>query len=302
MNRSIVCGVDGTQAARWAARVAGDLARDLDRTLVLVHVAEEAPTFPYGDSRLRELRRRGVVDRATPMLERTAAEVPDVTTEISVVFGDPAEALMMAALEADAGLLVVGSRGRGPIASMVMGSVSARLASTAPCPVVVVPSPEAADRWLARPLSSRVVSGVDGSLSSVRALAAATELAERLDLVLSPVHVDAGDAAPVDGLDVSTVSPGKPDDVLREYAVDADASLLVVGSRGRTAWGAPLGSVSFALAADSPVPVMIVPPTAATGAAGDFPDASRLRERRRTRRPRPTAAGADARRSAEPAG
>jgi nucleotide-binding universal stress UspA family protein len=132
MNRSIVCGVDGTQVSRWAARVAGEFARELDRALVLVHVAEDPPTFPYGDTRQRELRRREVIEAATPVLERTAAVVPDVNTETRVVFGDPADALMAAAFDTEAELLIVGSRGRGPIASMMLGSVSGRLASAAP--------------------------------------------------------------------------------------------------------------------------------------------------------------------------
>src|SRR6185312_10853093 len=118
MNGSIVCGVDGTRASRWAARVAGEFARELDRTLVLVHVTEDRPTFPYGDTRLRELSRRAAIEDATPMLERAAAAVPDISVEIKVVFGDPADALMAAALDANSELLVVGSRGRGPVAGM----------------------------------------------------------------------------------------------------------------------------------------------------------------------------------------
>jgi nucleotide-binding universal stress UspA family protein len=269
MNRSIVCGVDGTQASRWAARVAGEFARELDRTLVLVHVAADRPTFPYGDTRLRELSRREAIEASTPMLERTAAAVPDVHTEIRVVFGDTAGALRAAAADADAELLIVGSRGRGPVASMVLGSVSAQLAGDAPCPVVVVPSPEAADQWLARPSNGRVICGVDDSVGSLRALRVAADLAERIELELECVHVDAAAAreeaqpgGPGAALVPLTVLEGEPAAVLREHAADADTSMLVVGSRGRTSWRAPLASVSRALAADAPVPVMIVPPTA----------------------------------------
>ena len=268
MKQAILCGVDGTLTSRWAARVAGEFARELDRTLVLVHVADDPPAFPYGDTRLREHRRREAIEAATPMLERTAALVPDVMTETRVVFGDPANGLMAAALDTNAELVVVGSRGRGPIASMLLGSVSARLASAAPCPVLVVPSPDAADRWLARPSSSRLICGVDDSVGSVRALRVAAELAERLDLELALVHVDAHASseeapagAPRGGLAALTVFKGEPVAVLREQTADADASLLVVGSRGRTSWRAPLGSVSRALAAHASVPVMVVPPT-----------------------------------------
>lgn len=271
MSRSIVCGVDGTQESRWAARVAGDFARELDRTLVLVHVAENPPTFPYGDARLRELQRRDAAEAATPMLERTGAHVRDVECEIKVVFGDAVEALIAVASEQDAELLVVGSRGRGPLASVVLGSVSARLAAVAPCPVVVVPSPHAADRWLARPANSRLVCGVDDSVGSVRALRHAAVLADRLGLRLSSVHVDADgpwEDAPLGPPRSSppsvTVFAGDPVEMLREQGADPDTSLLVVGSRGRTSWRAPLGSVSRQLAASAAVPVLVVPPTATT--------------------------------------
>jgi nucleotide-binding universal stress UspA family protein len=271
MSQSIVCGVDGTQESRWAARVAGDFARELDRTLVLVHVAENPPTFPYGDARLRELQRRDAVEAATPMLERTSAYVPDVEREIKVVFGDAAEALIAVASEQCAELLVVGSRGRGPLASVVLGSVSARLAAVAPCPVVVVPSPHAADRWLARPANSRLVCGVDDSVGSVRAVRHAAVLAHRLDLRPSSVHVDADStwedaplAPPRGSLASPTVFAGDPVEILREQGTEPDTSLLVVGSRGGTSWRAPLGSVSRQLAASAAVPVLVVPPTAST--------------------------------------
>ena len=181
MHGSIVCGVDGTRASRWAARVAGEFARELDRTLVLVHVAEDRPTFPYGDSRLRELARREAIESSTPMLERAALAVPDVSTETRVVFGDPADALLAAAFDAQAELLIVGSRGRGPIASVMFGSVSARLASAAPCPVVVVPSPDVADQWLAARRSA-----ASSAVSMVRGLAPRTACRRRFRTAARP--------------------------------------------------------------------------------------------------------------------
>ena len=55
-----------------------------------------------------------------------------------VLVGRPATVLVAHARETGADLLVMGSRGRGPIASMVLGSVSAEVATDAPCPVLVV--------------------------------------------------------------------------------------------------------------------------------------------------------------------
>lgn len=57
------------------------------------------------------------------------------TLELS---GNAAQALMKAAGEAGADFLVVGSRGRGAAASLLLGSVSATLAREAPCDVVIV--------------------------------------------------------------------------------------------------------------------------------------------------------------------
>ncbi|WP_202610927.1 universal stress protein [Herbidospora solisilvae] len=61
---------------------------------------------------------------------------PDVRVRTEVVEGSPVDVLRHAA--AQAGLLVVGSRGRGVLAGMVLGSVSQALLHVAPCPLVVV--------------------------------------------------------------------------------------------------------------------------------------------------------------------
>lgn len=61
---------------------------------------------------------------------------------VDAVSGSPAEELLIAAKEAD--LLVVGSRGAGGFARLVMGSISSQVAQHAHCPVVVIP---AGDQW-----------------------------------------------------------------------------------------------------------------------------------------------------------
>jgi nucleotide-binding universal stress UspA family protein len=55
------------------------------------------------------------------------------------VTGSPAEVLVEIARDAD--LLVVGSRGRGAFAGLLLGSTSQRCAERSSCPVVVVPAP-----------------------------------------------------------------------------------------------------------------------------------------------------------------
>ena len=60
-----------------------------------------------------------------------------VDTEPQLLHGEPAEALSEAAGDLD--LLVLGSRGYGPVKGTVLGSVSARVMAAAPTPVLVVP-------------------------------------------------------------------------------------------------------------------------------------------------------------------
>jgi nucleotide-binding universal stress UspA family protein len=68
----------------------------------------------------------------------TVERVPDdVATEPLLLHGHPAEAL--AEVAGDLDLLVLGSRGYGPVKGTLLGTVSARLMAAAPCPVVVVP-------------------------------------------------------------------------------------------------------------------------------------------------------------------
>ena len=59
----------------------------------------------------------------------------DVPMEPLLLHGEPAEVLAEAASELD--LLLIGSRGYGPVKGTLLGSVSARLMAAAPCPVMV---------------------------------------------------------------------------------------------------------------------------------------------------------------------
>ncbi|MGE0028472.1 MAG: universal stress protein [Thermoleophilia bacterium] len=142
---SVVCGVDASPAAAVAARVAGRLARHLGARLVLVHVRAPIPhvapppgTSPPSEETLeayRDERRR----RALDLLEGVAAAAVDGHAELRAPEGDVAAVLAAEARDAGAEFVVVGSQGRGMVLSAVLGSVSAALVRSAPCPVVVVP-------------------------------------------------------------------------------------------------------------------------------------------------------------------
>ena len=124
---------DGSRESREAVSVASKLAEVVSAEVEVLSVAPDyvAGEFPLGP--LEPL--RGETARK---VERGLARLPSgVEAEGEVLEGGSAAALEERAVELD--LLVIGSRGRGPLRSRVLGSVSADVMRTAPCPVIVVP-------------------------------------------------------------------------------------------------------------------------------------------------------------------
>jgi nucleotide-binding universal stress UspA family protein len=122
---SIICGVDDSESAKRAARVARALAGELGLGLVFVRVVE--PDAP--DAKVSTIAER---------LERLSAGARDVDCGAAwlVEAGHPADRLVAAATKTEAAMIVVGST--GPRSSL-LGSISADVSRRAPCPVVVVP-------------------------------------------------------------------------------------------------------------------------------------------------------------------
>jgi len=147
MPGTIVVGVDGSQASHEALRFAVAEARLRDARVVAVHVWAFIPPTPIGDPGMMPMPAGDYpgqleAERAAAEAElegALAAAFPEGTpgeVEARLAEGDAAEALVDEAEGAE--LLVVGSRGRSGIASVLLGSVSRHVVSHAPCPVVVV--------------------------------------------------------------------------------------------------------------------------------------------------------------------
>jgi nucleotide-binding universal stress UspA family protein len=133
----IVVGVDGSEPSRRALRWAADQAKLTGAELNVVTTWEYPPTLgwapPYpSDFDPNQDARKALQDT----VEAVLGSDPGVVVHHVVTEGHPAFVLTEAAQ--GAALLVVGSRGHGAFAGMLLGSVSEYCASHAPCPVVVV--------------------------------------------------------------------------------------------------------------------------------------------------------------------
>ncbi|MER8182146.1 universal stress protein [Kitasatospora sp. NPDC094015] len=142
----VVAGVDGSApaeaAAEWAAQEAGRRGCPLH----LVHAVDTGTVTlsPRTGAAVTDLILRDAQDLLADCLGKLAAAHPDLRLTGDVVPRDAAEALLTAAEHAE--LAVVGTRGHGGFAALLLGSVSLRVTAHSRCPVVVVrgvPEPEA---------------------------------------------------------------------------------------------------------------------------------------------------------------
>ncbi|WP_018830301.1 universal stress protein [Salinispora tropica] len=272
MNRPVVVGVDGSPSSLVAAEHAARAAVLRSRPLHLVHgylhpSGYGVPINPY------ELGIPKPNDEAQSMLDQLAADLadrwPGLTTEVRQVAGGPGATLVEESRRAE--LVVVGSRGHGGFAGLLLGSVGSQVTAHAQSPVLVVRPTEGPIA-----VGGPVLVGVDGSELAEVAVGQAADEATRQQTELVLVHVHppgATDAAEVldtaaaavrgshPGLTVTTrqLRAEKPDQAL----IDAsrDAALMVVGSRGRGGFtGMLLGSVSQSLVQHAHCPVLVAHP------------------------------------------
>jgi nucleotide-binding universal stress UspA family protein len=137
---AVGCGFDGSPTAREALTWAGDFARRSRRPLRVLAVQRRLAfgnvgvSGAFGAKSANDELRAGLAAD----LERAVAALPLESVESEILEGDPAETL--AANSDGFALLVLGSRGYGPMRSVLLGSVSANVARTAACPVLIVPS------------------------------------------------------------------------------------------------------------------------------------------------------------------
>src|ERR1700730_9841998 len=134
---TIVVGMDGSEPSTLALKWAAKQAKLVGASLSVVTAWESPPTLGWAPPYPSDCDPDKDARRA--LQEKVDAELgpdPGVAVELNVVAGHPA--FVLTELSRDAELLVVGSRGHGAFAGMLLGSVSEYCAAHAACPVVVV--------------------------------------------------------------------------------------------------------------------------------------------------------------------
>lgn len=281
MPRRIIVGYDRSPGAAAAAAWALD---EAERTGALVEFcyAYEWPAWlpatpmvpatavwPDGETE-REIR-----EMLAEVVTTARKSHPSARTTSSIVHAGAA--LTLIDRSADAGLVVLGSRGHSAVAGL-LGSVSSAVSAHAHCPVVVVRGDQDP--------SGAVVAGVDGSPASASVLAFAAEqaVARRVPLTVIrawkpvtaawsgtfvPTAVPAQERQPFDELVATWREKYPRAEISAEAVMDHPAAALmlagrraqltVVGSRGRgVVRGLLLGSVSQHLLRHAPCTVAIV--------------------------------------------
>lgn len=276
----IVVGYDGSDDSELALSWAIRTAKGSRAAIEVVNVLPAAPwelVYTTADAATQRETAANLLKKAARRVERTG--VP-VNSEIRRA--PAAEALIDAAEDAD--MIVVGSRGHGRFAEVMIGSVSQHAARHALCPVVVVRPP-------ADMRARRVVVGLDWSSESGKAVGFAFEIAAQHKAPLVAVHAFRSEREPQQvgrlnrarGIAEQTAAHERllnemtapwqekfPDVELTTEAIPVGArqllrdissrsALLVLGARGSGAFAAlRLGSVADSMLHHARCPVAIV--------------------------------------------
>ena len=139
MTKKIIVGVDGSSGSQRALEWAVNEAAIRNAELVVVHAwhfpaAAYVPYVPAASITTGVMEEAG--EKLLAEMESAIDIAPTVRIRNVVVEGTPASRLFHEAEDAD--LLVVGTRGHGGFAGLLLGSVSQQCAHHAPCPVVIV--------------------------------------------------------------------------------------------------------------------------------------------------------------------
>ncbi|MGO4257977.1 universal stress protein [Marmoricola sp. RAF53] len=242
---SVVVGVDGSResdrALDWAAAYAKREGRDLvlvhslDDTAAMLAWVYESRIDPTSYVQQIEEGGQAVLDTA---MARVAPDRPPGRVESLLTRVDPRSVLLEAAERAD--VLVLGSRGHGPVRDLLLGSVSVAVARHAACPVVVVRPHRHGSK------GKGVLVGADGSPSSLAVLEFAYRQASELDAPLTVLHtVWEGPAGVGPARELQPESPRYPEGelALAESLAGLGEKFPDVAVDRSVIWGTPAGGL-----------------------------------------------------------
>ena len=251
----ILVGIDGSQQAFEAARQAARL-QHVDGQLTLFSSWDVPPPIAGGPRtparyEFEETRERTTAEQALVAAGEYVAPFSAPTGKL--VRGTALAELLEEIDRDEHTLIAIGSSGTGRLRGIVEGAVATEIVHRAPCSILVA-------RQAGTEFPRRIVVGVDGSIESAAAYAAARYLAERFDAELRALVAWGGNGA--DERLVATITGGghedrrdPPADALTQAAELAD--LVVVGSRGLHGLRA-LGSVSERVAHTASCSTLVV--------------------------------------------
>ena len=139
MFENILLAVDGSEHAMKAAHAASSLANAMNAQTLRIVIAYDTIPVHLGDPYMQNAI-NARVSETEDILQRAVQVVWAVSAQIytEMIEGDPAEVIIDVARTRNSSVIVMGSRGLGRLAGLLLGSTSQKVVSHAPCPVLIV--------------------------------------------------------------------------------------------------------------------------------------------------------------------
>ena len=148
MFRNVLVAIDGSEHSEVALKEAGDLAAAAQAKLTLITcfkvdtnpaVSAWSTGMTVDEMNVTHDIRRRIAEHAAAFMERARSQVPPgVSCETLVVEDHPPQGILAQIRAGGHDLVVLGSRGHGPISSLFLGSVSQNVLHHSPVPVLIV--------------------------------------------------------------------------------------------------------------------------------------------------------------------
>lgn len=137
---TILHATDFSTYSKYAFRMACAVARDYKARMIVVHVMVP-PVVVYSEGMV-PVQAENIQEVLNERLRTLADQHPEIPMETRLVEGDPATEILRAAEESKCDLIAIGTHGRTGVHRLLMGSVAEQVVRKAPCPVLIIKTPE----------------------------------------------------------------------------------------------------------------------------------------------------------------